>query len=119
MNTKVIDLIFEHKANILDKNACVCHVANLIDSNSKLDGYNDYILSEVEENYIEFEKHEKHEKLMQLALDFFNREMSDGQNKRLLDVQRADKVLGWRASTKFESGLNQTINWYLNNRGKL
>jgi nucleoside-diphosphate-sugar epimerase len=49
----------------------------------------------------------------------FSREMSDGQRKRLLNVQRAEKVLGWKAYTKFESGLNQTINWYIKNKGKL
>ena len=36
----------------------------------------------------------------------------DGQPRRCLDVQRAAKVLGWRAQFGFEDGLKQTIEWY-------
>ena len=36
----------------------------------------------------------------------------DGQPKRLLDVSRAKKLLGWTAKTSLEEGLIKTINWY-------
>lgn len=34
----------------------------------------------------------------------------DGQPRRCLDTQKAEKLLGWKAS--FEEGLKQTIDWY-------
>ena len=36
----------------------------------------------------------------------------DGQPKRRLDVSRAEKEFGFKAKTKFEEGLAQTIKWY-------
>lgn len=36
----------------------------------------------------------------------------DGQPRRSLDTQRAQKLLGWKARTKFEDGLRKTIEWY-------
>ena len=36
----------------------------------------------------------------------------DGQPRRCLDVERAAKLLGWRAQVGFEEGLKQTIEWY-------
>lgn len=36
----------------------------------------------------------------------------DGQPRRCLDTSRAEKLLGWRATTDFEGGLRQTIEWY-------
>ncbi|HZW06268.1 MAG TPA: GDP-L-fucose synthase [Phycisphaerales bacterium] len=36
----------------------------------------------------------------------------DGQPRRCLDVERADKLLGWRAKVGFEDGLKRTIDWY-------
>jgi len=42
----------------------------------------------------------------------FTGEVSDGQMKRLLDVSRAQEVLGWTASTSLRDGLKKTIDWY-------
>ncbi len=39
----------------------------------------------------------------------------DGQPRRRLDVSRAEKEFGFRASTSFEDGLRATIDWYLKN----
>ena len=36
----------------------------------------------------------------------------DGQPRRRLDTQRAEKYFGFKASTGFEVGLKQTIEWY-------
>ena len=36
----------------------------------------------------------------------------DGQPRRCLDVSRAAKLLGWRASTPLEEGLRRTLAWY-------
>jgi GDP-L-fucose synthase len=36
----------------------------------------------------------------------------DGQPRRCLDVQRAQKLLGWKAQMGFEEGLKRTIDWY-------
>ncbi len=36
----------------------------------------------------------------------------DGQPRRSLDTQRAQKLLGWKAQTSFEDGLRRTIDWY-------
>lgn len=44
----------------------------------------------------------------------FNGAVSDGQPKRLLDVSRADKLLGWKANTNLRDGLIKTIAWYKN-----
>jgi GDP-L-fucose synthase len=41
----------------------------------------------------------------------------DGQPRRCLDTQRAEKLLGWKARTSFEDGLRQTIEWYRANAG--
>jgi len=40
----------------------------------------------------------------------------DGQPRRCLDTSRAYKEFGFKAKTKFESGLKKTIEWYKNNR---
>lgn len=40
----------------------------------------------------------------------------NGQPRRALDTSRADNYFGWRASTSFEEGLRQTIEWYKHNR---
>ena len=40
----------------------------------------------------------------------------NGQPRRALDTSRAEKFFGWRASTSFEEGLRQTIEWYKHNR---
>ncbi|MEK6605066.1 MAG: NAD-dependent epimerase/dehydratase family protein, partial [Nitrospirota bacterium] len=36
----------------------------------------------------------------------------DGQPRRCLDVSRAEKEFGFRASTPFEDGLRETIAWF-------
>ncbi len=40
----------------------------------------------------------------------------DGQPRRCLDVSRAEERFGFRASTGFDDGLRQTIDWYRANR---
>jgi GDP-L-fucose synthase len=45
----------------------------------------------------------------------FTGEVSDGQPKRVLDVSRAKKLLGWKANTSFLEGLLRTISWYRQN----
>jgi GDP-L-fucose synthase len=37
----------------------------------------------------------------------------DGQPRRCLDTSLAQKLFGFKATTPFEQGLTQTINWYL------
>lgn len=46
----------------------------------------------------------------------FTGDVSDGQPRRMLDVTRAKTMLGWRASTSFQIGLTQTIEWYRKNK---
>ena len=36
----------------------------------------------------------------------------DGQPRRCLDVSRAEKEFGFRATTPFEEGLRETVAWY-------
>jgi GDP-L-fucose synthase len=40
----------------------------------------------------------------------------DGQPRRCLDVQKAQREFGFQATTPFEEGLRQTIQWYEENR---
>jgi GDP-L-fucose synthase len=40
----------------------------------------------------------------------------DGQPRRCLDVSRAERELGFRATTDFRTGLKRTIEWYRQNR---
>lgn len=37
----------------------------------------------------------------------------DGQPRRCLDTQKAERLFGFRASTSFEEGLRNTVEWYL------
>jgi GDP-L-fucose synthase len=39
----------------------------------------------------------------------------DGQPRRMLDVSRAKKEFGFSAKTSFETGLKETIDWYISN----
>jgi GDP-L-fucose synthase len=39
-------------------------------------------------------------------------EKPNGQPRRCLDVSRAEKAFGFRATTSFEDGLKATIDWY-------
>jgi GDP-L-fucose synthase len=41
----------------------------------------------------------------------------DGQPRRCLDVSRAEREFGFRASTRFETGLRRTIEWCRSERG--
>jgi nucleoside-diphosphate-sugar epimerase len=36
----------------------------------------------------------------------------NGQPRRMLDTSRADRCFGFRASTTFERGLEETVAWY-------
>ena len=40
----------------------------------------------------------------------------DGQPRRCLDTTRAEKEFGFKATTDFETGLQKTIDWYLQHR---
>lgn len=40
----------------------------------------------------------------------------DGQPRRLLDVSRAQEILGWTAQTSLKDGLCKTIEWYMANQ---
>lgn len=46
----------------------------------------------------------------------FTGEVSDGQPKRLLAVDRAQALLGWTATTTLRDGLLRTIRWYRANK---
>jgi len=43
----------------------------------------------------------------------FDRSKPDGQPRRMLDVSRAEKRFGFKATTDFRAGLRRTIDWYL------
>jgi GDP-L-fucose synthase len=36
----------------------------------------------------------------------------DGQPRRCLSTEKAQKLLGWKAQVGFEDGLKRTIEWY-------
>jgi GDP-L-fucose synthase len=40
----------------------------------------------------------------------------DGQPRRCLDTSKAEAILGWKARTSFETGLEKTIAWYRSQR---
>jgi GDP-L-fucose synthase len=40
----------------------------------------------------------------------------NGQPRRCLDTSRAADLFGWRAQTAFESGLRETVQWYVRER---
>jgi GDP-L-fucose synthase len=42
----------------------------------------------------------------------FDRSKPDGQPRRMLDVSRAEKRFGFKATTDFRAGLRRTIEWY-------
>lgn len=41
----------------------------------------------------------------------------DGQPRRCLATEKAQKLLGWKAQMGFEEGLKRTIEWYRKNKG--
>jgi GDP-L-fucose synthase len=46
----------------------------------------------------------------------WNAEKPDGQMKKILDVRRMKKALGWEPPTSLREGLQQTIQWYVANK---
>ncbi len=42
----------------------------------------------------------------------------NGQPRRCLDVSRAEREFGFRASTPFDAGLRKTVEWYRSHRGE-
>jgi GDP-L-fucose synthase len=42
----------------------------------------------------------------------FDATKPDGQPRRMLDVTRAERMFGFRATTNFRTGLRRTIDWY-------
>jgi len=46
----------------------------------------------------------------------WNTSQPDGQPRRCLDTTRAQRLLGWTATTPFEDGLARTIAWYREQR---
>jgi GDP-L-fucose synthase len=42
----------------------------------------------------------------------FDATKPDGQPRRMLDVTRAERMFGFRATTNFRAGLRRTIDWY-------
>jgi GDP-L-fucose synthase len=42
----------------------------------------------------------------------FDRTKPDGQPRRMLDVTRAERRFGFKATTDFHAGLRRTIEWY-------
>ncbi len=45
----------------------------------------------------------------------WDRTKPDGQPRRMLDTRKAKREFGFEAKTKFEHGLQKTIDWYLSN----
>jgi GDP-L-fucose synthase len=43
----------------------------------------------------------------------------NGQPRRVLDTNKAERYFGFRSQTRFEDGLRQTIEWYLEHRAKI
>ena len=46
----------------------------------------------------------------------FEKQKPNGQPRRFLDTSKAKKLLDWEAKMDFDSGLKNTIEWFLNNR---
>ena len=49
----------------------------------------------------------------------FDKSKPDGQPRRCLDISRARKVLGYKPSIDLSTGLDRTIEWFLQNREKM
>ena len=45
----------------------------------------------------------------------WDRTQPDGQPRRMLSVERAEREIGFKARTNFRAGLQKTIQWYLDN----
>lgn len=46
----------------------------------------------------------------------FDKTKPDGQPRRALDTSKAERLMGWKATTQLEYGIRKTIDWYLANR---
>ncbi len=46
----------------------------------------------------------------------FDTSKPDGQPRRRLDTTKAEKEFGFKAKTRLEAGLMQTIEWYMKNK---
>ena len=42
----------------------------------------------------------------------------NGQPRRSLDVSKAERFFGFRATTSFDAGLKETIDWYLRTQSR-
>ena len=49
----------------------------------------------------------------------WDRTKPDGQPRRALDVSRAKEFFGFEASTQFEQGLRNTIDYFIANQDKI
>jgi GDP-L-fucose synthase len=49
----------------------------------------------------------------------WNSAMPDGQPRRCLDVSRAEEYFGFKATTPFGKGLQETIEWYIKNKKEI
>lgn len=45
----------------------------------------------------------------------WNKNMPNGQPRRVLDVSKSEKILGWKYSTELDYGLKETYKWYIQN----
>lgn len=82
MNTKIIDLLFEYKPK-MPRADCINYIANFLSPSP-------YV--EIEENYIEFEKHEDK---MRLALEFFK------SNDAYFAVHELANLFSWKFSLEY------------------
>ena len=48
----------------------------------------------------------------------WDRDKPDGQPRRALETSRARELFGFVAETSFKVGLEQTVNWYVENRAR-
>ena len=48
----------------------------------------------------------------------FNSDFPDGQPRRCLNIDKANKELGFQATTSLKDGLTKTVKWYYNNKHK-
>lgn len=55
-------------------------------------------------------------KIMELDLTInWNTNKPKGQQRRMLDIKKAQKEFGFRPEIKLDDGLKETINWFINN----
>ena len=48
----------------------------------------------------------------------FNADFPDGQPRRCLNIDKANKKLGFQATTSLRDGLTETVKWYYDNKNK-